>query len=615
MIKRQNAFLLSLFLTFLCVGTAAADSYTVTFETSHFDKTAETSKTTTIDGVEWTTTLEKAMSVQTNGGAVQIGTSSSYGKVTLKASGISGTITSVTFNGRVNSGKSFDYSVSVGGSSWGTNRVSTKASIVATTLSGDGEGDVEITLAPSTSGIYIQSVTIEYTFDYTYAPAFSVASRTFRRPFYVTMQSETEGTSFYYTTDGSEPTTASAPYSAEGVRINGTTTLKAIGVKDDIVSKVTTATYTHDDGYDDYTYVKAASESELVDKGVCLVVSTDGKYAMSYQDTDNQNRKGVVVSFAEDKATLPNTAIATAATSTTEAYELTLEQSDSYWKFYDPLNAGYLYAANGSKQTYNRLNTTSSADETRSLSTISISDGVATVLFQGDVNKHNRFGSDYNVFNAYANSNQNDVTLYRRVETFDITSVGYATIYSIYPYVMPKGVDGAVITAKNSDGTLTLDYRYPAGTVVPAGSALLLRGAQGTYYASVVASTDAVPATDNLLHGSIDDTETTSNAASYFYKLSHDVNGENLGFYWGEDKGEAFVSLGSRCYLAVPQSLTQSAGFAFSDMTTGIHSVASPAAPSSSSSEAYDLSGRRLSPAAAKAKGIHIVGGKKVVVR
>lgn len=59
-----------------------------------------------------------------------------------------------------------------------------------------------------------------------------------------------EGAAIHYTTDGSTPTSASTVYS-EALTLNDTTTVKAIAVKDDVSSGVTTRTFTKGSGNND----------------------------------------------------------------------------------------------------------------------------------------------------------------------------------------------------------------------------------------------------------------------------------------------------------------------------------------------------------------------------
>jgi hypothetical protein len=75
-------------------------------------------------------------------------------------------------------------------------------------------------------------------------PTFSVESGEVSKGTKVTISTETDGATIYYTTNGSAPTTSSTAYSG-AITINSATTLKAIAVKDGMVnSEVATADYT-----------------------------------------------------------------------------------------------------------------------------------------------------------------------------------------------------------------------------------------------------------------------------------------------------------------------------------------------------------------------------------
>ncbi len=198
--------------------------------------------------------------------------------------------------------------------------------------------------------------------------------------------------------------------------------------------------------------------------------------------------------------------------------------------------------------------------------------------------------------------------------TFSITSAGYATYFTDKAFTMPKGVTGSIITDANG-GSLTIEDKYPAGSVVPASTALLLKGAEKEYTYNVVTTTETAP-TNNLLHGSISEdlTSVNENTEDYlFYKLSYNEAGDQIGFYWAEDKGAYFVTEGGKAYLAVPKSqgASQMKGFALDGTTTSIQqaSIADKAVP------IFDINGRRVSTLNAAAKGVYIVGGKKVMVK
>lgn len=199
--------------------------------------------------------------------------------------------------------------------------------------------------------------------------------------------------------------------------------------------------------------------------------------------------------------------------------------------------------------------------------------------------------------------------------TFSITSAGYATYFTDKAFTMPKGVTGSIITDANG-GSLTIEDKYPAGSVVPASTALLLKGAEKEYTYNVVTTTETAP-TNNLLHGSVSkgSTSVNENTDDYlFYKLSYNEAGDQIGFYWAKDNGAYFVTEGGKAYLAVPKSqggASQMKGFALDGTTTSIQqaSIADKAVP------IFDINGRRVSTLNGAAKGVYIVGGKKVMVK
>jgi len=74
-------------------------------------------------------------------------------------------------------------------------------------------------------------------------PVFSPAAGTYTSAKDVTISTETDGATIYYTTDGNDPTTESSVYSS-AIKVSSTTTIKAIAVKDGESSAVAEATYT-----------------------------------------------------------------------------------------------------------------------------------------------------------------------------------------------------------------------------------------------------------------------------------------------------------------------------------------------------------------------------------
>ncbi len=201
----------------------------------------------------------------------------------------------------------------------------------------------------------------------------------------------------------------------------------------------------------------------------------------------------------------------------------------------------------------------------------------------------------------------------QKVKTVEatITAAGYATYYNKYALQVPEGVEATTITAVNN-GALTMAWDYTEGTIVPAGTALLLKGEEGTY-TFYISDADTAAPTDNMLYGSVEEVTSNVDGATTgykFYMLSYDTTGTTLGFYYGATDGAAFTSEAYKCWLAVDSSSSSAKlrGFAIErgdDDTTGIEMISSV-----SDNTIYNLAGQRVN---ATAKGLYIVGGKKIV--
>ena len=212
--------------------------------------------------------------------------------------------------------------------------------------------------------------------------------------------------------------------------------------------------------------------------------------------------------------------------------------------------------------------------------------------------KLNKYGSTYEL-------NSNNELVYLR-STISVSESGYATYYnSGLAYVIPTGLTGYAITAAAGDQLTTTEYT--AGFGVPAGEALVLKGAQGNYDL-IFTTTDVAPNASNLLKGS--DAAETPTADGKYYMLSYDETGANVGFYWGEDNGAAFENGAHKAYLLLPAD-TPVKGFRFDfDEATAITELTEKT--EATEEVIYNLQGQQLS---APQRGINIIGGKKVLVK
>ncbi len=211
-----------------------------------------------------------------------------------------------------------------------------------------------------------------------------------------------------------------------------------------------------------------------------------------------------------------------------------------------------------------------------------------------------------------------------RPDSININSEeGWGTFYSDNYIKMPNGLTGYIVS-KVTDGVLTMVEFYPAGSIVPAGTGILVRGSKGKHiYENIDDATlkaSAQTPASNLLRGTyrrkaaIADTEGTESDYR-FYKLSYS-GGTNLGFYWGGNDGISFVNGEQKAYLMLPRTAAMAnvKGFAFREaVVSGIEHVETVTPADNLSTEIYTIDGRRATQPLAS--GIYIKGRKKFYVK
>ncbi len=106
------------------------------------------------------------------------------------------------------------------------------------------------------------------------APTINPGSGTYTEPIDVEIKGSSDDVKIYYTIDGTNPTTASTPYTT-AIHIDKTTTLKAIAVKGSEVSHTTTAVYTFGTETNSYKFKQLEGE---VKEGLnyIIVIDKDG---------------------------------------------------------------------------------------------------------------------------------------------------------------------------------------------------------------------------------------------------------------------------------------------------------------------------------------------------
>lgn len=424
------------------------------------------------------------------------------------------------------------------------------------------------------NAVYINSITVVWnttggggSVETVAVPAINPASQKFSEAFDATITGA-EGTTLKYTLDGSDPATSLTATAVEAATATvnipaQTTTLKAIALKGDLVSQVAEAVYTYrapskNDGtfakpytVEEFKFWKPTQEVWVV--GEILGNAANGENNFNPNDTQNTN---VCIGTAEN-----NMPVKLAV---------------------DEFRALNLYAKK---------------------ETVLMVKGTKGIYF-------NRTGIEYPTQFYIADPTQALASINVK------TTEGYATYYNDNLGVtIPEGIDAkcGVITDVNN-GALTIDYRYVAGTKIPAGNAVLVKAGKAMQIPLIVSKHTSNVIAENMLKGQATKGDFIADPDYKYYKLAYNNfnTKEGLGFYFGAENSGAFTVPAGMAYLAVPRSMAVKC-FLLDGSATGIESIEA-GQTAEAVKTVYTLDGRKVE-AQKLPKGIYIVNGKKVIVK
>lgn len=248
------------------------------------------------------------------------------------------------------------------------------------------------------------------------------------------------------------------------------------------------------------------------------------------------------------------------------------------------------------------------------------------------------------------------IYLYEKVEKSPVGTIsivapeGYGTYYTDKSFIMPKGVDGAIVSDISDDGKLQINWKYPAGTIVPANTGLLVYASQkGSYqcYAGASDNGDSNGSSDlsgnaangigqtnnevagsaaketNYLRGTIEKIQVPEDASSYrFYQLTYGLveNVRTIGFFYACEDGGTFINGANKAYLAIPRSMSSvSSLYSLSHNlgTTGIDQSLTETIHDHAPCTIYSITGQRLTATDSRQlpKGVYIIKGKKIMIK
>ena len=586
-------------------GAMAQATYTHTFKTGDLG-TANTVTTSpagskTLSNVTWDFTLTKKndkyyLGWDNNSKGVQIGSSKQPATlISLSTNQIPGTIISIEVNTSGASSVKATFSASVGETdftSGGKSSVSLSSTATSYIFEGSAEGEILLSWENnSDKAIYIKSITIKYTSSST-----SKTLQTIEFP--ETNYNAEIGTPFTSPTLEGAKTNVTYSSSDEGVATvdnsgnitlisKGTTTITATAEETDeyysaeasytltVKEPLSAGTIWFEDfssnSLDNYTIVDGESKTKIYPETTAGGTSPEiliGKKTGSLT-VNNLDLKGYTGTFI---LTFNSNNGISEITSTTNGVKV------RKIKFAKPNGIYEVYVPEGTTSLNLTLANTSSSN-TR----------VDNILLEHTYN----------------------------LQALNISSVGYATFSTDKNFIMPEGVEGGIVTVDGATANVNYAYTYTdnifSSDIVPAGTGLLLKGAQGEYkiYATTKEATEVYA--ENLLKGALTNDVITAPTGSLLYIFANDSE-SGLGFYWqkNSNNGQQVQNMAGKAYLQVP---TNSAvkGFRLNlGDTTGITAVESTLG----NAPVYTLSGVRVNGSLNNLPaGIYIVGGKKVYVK
>lgn len=238
---KQKLRLLFTMLLLAVMGSALADISTLTFTS------ACGGSGTANDGVSWTVTSDGNESTFDSTKGIHYGTSkAAVSYLQLKTSGINGTITKIVVNASGASSTTAILDVTVGGVEFDTQK-SLTANATNYTLEGSASGEIVVKLSQNSAkkALYVKSIEVTYSSSSTKVttPTFFPISGEVTKGTVVSFNCATEGVTYYYTTDGTNPTINSL--TGTSYTVNANVILEVIAVKEGMEnSSVATASYT-----------------------------------------------------------------------------------------------------------------------------------------------------------------------------------------------------------------------------------------------------------------------------------------------------------------------------------------------------------------------------------
>lgn len=230
--------------------------------------------------------------------------------------------------------------------------------------------------------------------------------------------------------------------------------------------------------------------------------------------------------------------------------------------------------------------------------------GKGSITYTGSFPEGSYFVGDNNVSTTNVLSYSQygfvkELSVYIPLVTVSVSEAGFATYATTNNVVVPEDENVKVMTVKvNAEGTAIELNEVAAGTVIPAGTGILVKAPAGNCDFVVTSDKGTALANNDLKAASAD---VTSDGAKFFALTKI---GDKVGFALVEN---GVVIPAGKAYLEVPAA-TAAKFFGLDGEATGINSVKTAKADGAY----YTLEGVKTTK---PVKGLYIHNGKKIVVK
>ena len=362
-----------------------------------------------------------------------------------------------------------------------------------------------------------------------------------------------------------------------------------------------TVSYTEDEVTKTATYSITVREPETVT--FRKVSSTDELVAGKRYVLVNEDKQKVIGEYYNSHFEVNDATISDERVELEEgaANFLTLGGTEGAWTFATSIETGKYVALT---TDLNYLESGSSATAESAQWTITFDEnGNALILSNNIEGRYINYNSSQPRFACYKSSDTNPygtqkmIQLYVEADEVDVTisQVGYATLYySDRALKLPAGVTAKTYTV--AGGKLAESKTYDAGKVIPAGEAVVLKGAAGDYKFMVTTTSDE-PDAGSMLKGTDEAVETEGGNFYYALQAKKKDGTGGPGFYWMKKFADAQEVGGAKSFYLFEEA-------------TGIRSAWTDG--EAGREQHYNLSGQRVGNGY---KGIVIVNGKKIVIK